>query len=96
MAIYEYRCARHGVIELIRPIGTAPESVACTSCDAEARRVFSPPMLRRADREVVAAMDRAEKTRDEPEVVKSIPSQGARRPTRKATMTPARKRLPRP
>ena len=96
MAIYEYRCDTDGVLEITRPIGTAPATIVCEACSSEARRVFSAPMLRSPAREVMAALDHAEKSRDEPEVVTSIPSAGARRPPRMATMTPARARLPRP
>jgi putative FmdB family regulatory protein len=96
MATYEYRCQQDGVFELIRPLGTAPESVSCTVCSGEARRVFSVPVLFRGSRAVMAAMDHAEKSRDEPEVVTRVPSAGARRPGRMAKMTPKLQRLPRP
>ncbi len=96
MATYEYRCDQDGVFEVTRPFGTAPETISCAVCGSEARRVFSVPVLFRGSRAVVAAMDRAEKSRDEPEVVTSVPSAGARRRTRMAPMTPALQRLPRP
>ena len=96
VAIYEYRCDRDGVFDVTRPLGTAPESVSCTKCTSEARRVFSAPMLFRGSRALFAAIDHAEKSRDEPEVVTSLPSTGARRRTPMAQMTPALQRLPRP
>jgi len=96
VATYEYRCDRDGVFEVTRPLGTAPESVTCTVCNSDARRVFSAPMLFRGSRAVVAAIDHAEKSRDEPEVVTSLPSTGVRRRTPMARMTPALQRLPRP
>jgi len=43
-----------------------------------------------------AAIERAEKSRYEPEVVTSVPSAGAVNPVRWAKMTPALARLPRP
>ena len=73
MAIYEYRCDADGAFEVMLPIGTAPPSVACPECAGEARRVFSTPMLARAPRALVAALDHEEKTRHEPDVVTSLP-----------------------
>jgi putative FmdB family regulatory protein len=96
VAVYEYRCERDGVLEVIRPMGTAPTSIACPACKVEAERVFSKPMLSSAPRPLVAAIDRAEKTRDEPDLVTSLPQRGARRRTPVLPLTPTLKRLPRP
>ncbi len=96
MAIYEYRCVVDGVFDVTRPFGTAPATVNCAACGAEARRVFSRPFLPSPKRELIAAIDHAEKSRYEPEVVTSIPSAGARRRTPMAPMTPTLQRLPRP
>ena len=96
MATYEYRCDRHGVFDVTRPLGTAPESVTCTVCTSEARRIFSAPMLFRGSRALFAAIDHAEKSRDEPEVVTSLPSTGARKRARVIPLTPTLARLPRP
>lgn len=97
MAIYEYRCDRDGVFEVTRPLGTAPESVICSACGSEARRVISIPMIRSGPRTAwTAAIDHAEKSRHEPEVVTSLPSTGARRRTPVLPLTPTLRRLPRP
>ena len=97
MAIYEYRCDQDGVFETSRPIGTAPESAACPACGSEARRIVSMPMVMCSSRSAwSAAIEHAEKSAHEPEVVTSLPSTGARRPARVAKMTPALARLPRP
>jgi putative FmdB family regulatory protein len=97
VAIYEYQCDQDGVFEVTRPLGTAPESVTCSVCGSKARRVFSIPMIRRGSRTaLVAAIDYAEKSRDEPDVVTSLPSTGARRPTPVLPLTPTLRRLPRP
>jgi len=53
-------------------------------------------MLGLADRRLVGALDRAEKSRDEPEVVTSLPPSGGRRRQRAAPPNPALSRLPRP
>ncbi len=95
MAIYEYRCDQDGVFDVTLPLGTAPQSVPCATCGSQARRVFSAPMFRSASRTVwTAAMDHADKSRYEPEVVRSLPSTGA--PGRTLSLTPTLRGLPRP
>ena len=96
MALYEYRCEQDGAFEVTRPLGTAPLSVACSVCGREARRIISLPMIRTGARSGwTAAMDRAEKSRYEPEVVTSPPAvTGARRRT--LPLTPTLRGLPRP
>jgi putative FmdB family regulatory protein len=96
MAIYEYRCERDGAFDVVRPIGTAPASVACPECEDEAVRVFSSPMVSFAPRALVAALDHEQKTRYEPEVVTSLPPTGARKRTPMMPLTPTMRRLPRP
>jgi putative FmdB family regulatory protein len=96
MAIYEYRCDQHGVFEVTRAIGTAPESIACPACEHAARRVFSKPMLSFTPPGLVAAIDHAQKTRDEPDLVTALPPADPRRRTPVLPMTPTLRRLPRP
>jgi putative FmdB family regulatory protein len=96
MAIYEYRCEADGSFEIVRPMGTAPASVACPECASESMRVFSNPMISFAPRALVAALDHEEKSRHEPEVVTSLPPAGARRRTPMMPLTPTMRRLPRP
>jgi putative FmdB family regulatory protein len=94
MATYEYRCDDDGLFEVGRALGTAPESIACPVCGKGARRVFSTPMLLSLSPAVVAAIDHAEKTRDEPDVVTSLPPRRKRTPV--LPLTPTLQRLPRP
>ncbi len=97
MAIYEYRCERDGVFDITRPLGTAPESVTCSVCGSPAWRVFSVAMVRRRTHSGwMAAMDHAEKSRYEPDVVASLPPLDARERMPALRMTPALRRLPRP
>jgi putative FmdB family regulatory protein len=97
MPTYEYRCDQHGVFEITRPLGKAPESITCLECGAEARRVFSVGMVRTGSRTaILSAMDHAEKSRHEPDVVTSVPTTGLRRRTPVLPLTPALRRLPRP
>lgn len=96
MTIYEYRCDEDGLFDVSRRLGTAPESVPCSVCGKAARRVFSAPMFRSASRMGwTAAVDRADKSRYEPEVVTSLPpATGGRRRT--IPLTPTLRGLPRP
>ena len=55
MATYEYQCDLDGVFEVTRPLGTAPESVPCSVCGSEARRVLSIPMVRSGSRRALFA-----------------------------------------
>ncbi len=99
MATYQYRCGQHGDVEITEAMGSAPASVTCPTCGAEARRVFSAPMLSfksPESRELHGAIERAEKSRDEPDVVTSLPAKGRRKRTPTAPWTPALERLPRP
>lgn len=97
MALYEYRCESDGNFDIQRPLGTAPESVACAVCGGSSRRVISAPMVLTSNRSAwSAAIAHAEKSRFEPEVVSSLPSAGPRRRITTAQMTPALRSLPRP
>lgn len=97
MATYEYRCEQDGVFDVTRPLGTAPQFAPCPVCGREACRVISMPMVRCGSRNGwTAAIERAEKSRHEPEVVTSVPSAGARRRVRTVPLTPTLARLPRP
>jgi putative FmdB family regulatory protein len=96
MAIYEYRCDRHGPIEVRLPIGTAPPSIACSQCGDEAGRVFSSPMMSFTPRSLVAALDHEEKTRHDPDVVTSLPRRPVRERTPTVPLTPTLAKLPRP
>jgi putative FmdB family regulatory protein len=95
---YEYRCDSDlETFDVSFPLGTAPESVACERCGDQARRVFSKPMIRLSPRrDLFAAIEHAEKTRTDPDVVTSLPPTGARNPTPVLPLTPNLKRLPRP
>ena len=86
----------HGVTEVSRPMGQATDLVPCPHCDEVAIRVFSAPMVSLAPRSMVAAIDRTEKTRSEPEVVTSVPRRPPGKRTPIAPQNPTLQRLPRP
>ncbi|NMI01310.1 zinc ribbon domain-containing protein [Pseudonocardia acidicola] len=96
MATYRYRCAQDGVVDVRRPIGTAPATWPCPRCAEDMPRVFTAPMLSFAPRAQINAIDRAEATAGEPSVVTALPPRPASRRTPMAPPDPALRRLPRP
>ena len=93
MATFLYRCPADGILEMNWPVGTAPRQVTCPACARDASRVYTPPLVSRGSRSAVALIDQKERTRYEPEVVTGPP---AGRPHRRAALSPAWQRLPRP
>lgn len=97
MAIYEYRCDEHGLFDLMCPLGTAPETTPCKACGAVAVRVISAPMVLGSRRSSWSALiDRAAKTRYEPDVVTSLPPAPPTPRWGQGRITPAMRNLPRP
>lgn len=97
MVMYEFRCPQHGAFELLLPMGAGSSQTQCPQCGAAAARQMSSPRVARSSRSPwFNAIERAEKSRHEPEVVSSVPASGARRRIRQAPLTPALQRLPRP
>lgn len=80
MAIYEYRCPQCGVFEIALAMGSASRSHGCVHCENEARRFFSIPHLTRSPTALHTAIERVEKSRDEPELVTQVPARKNQRP----------------
>jgi putative FmdB family regulatory protein len=74
---YEFTCEGCGPFEERRSLDEPREAAACPRCRAEARRVYSVPGVRRTDAGLSRAMDRAEKSAHEPEVVRRPVGSGA-------------------
>lgn len=70
MPSYEYRCPECGIVEKFYPMGAAPSAEACSDCGNVAKRLFSPPLLGRTPRRLASALEQADKSRDEPAVVR--------------------------
>ena len=94
MATFLYRCPADGILEMGWPVGTAPSQVSCPACAGDARRVYTPPLVSSGSRSARALMDRAERSRDEPEVVTAPPPRN--RAHRQTDVNPTWQRLPRP
>ncbi|HLU46064.1 MAG TPA: zinc ribbon domain-containing protein [Natronosporangium sp.] len=93
MAIYEYRCVQHQEFTVSFPIGEATREVPCPACGVPAARVFSAPALTRTPRRLAAAIERAGRSAEAPEVVSTIPGRRRQRPR---LAHPDHARLPRP
>lgn len=96
MAAYDFCCPEHGSFEIVARMGTAGQRVDCPRCGRGSPRVFTAPMLGLADRRVGAVVDRAERSRERPEVVTTLPTKPPSKRPRVAPPNPALKRLPRP
>ena len=96
MPLYEYHCESDGAFERMLALGSAPSLLACPTCGHPSRRVFTTAVPRTGRRSAwTAAIDHADKSRHEPEVVTSLP--GAPRAARPQTpLNPALYTLPRP
>ena len=70
MPVYDFFCRDCGPFEQHRSFAEAGEPMACPSCGRETRRVYSVPNIRRMPAALSGAMDRAEKSAHEPEVVR--------------------------
>lgn len=97
MATYRYRCDTDGPRDVVRPIGTAEDTLDCPECGAEMRRVFAAPMLAPGSSAARSLIDRTERTRERPDVVSAPPPAAGRRATAPHhPANPAWSRLPRP
>jgi hypothetical protein len=94
MTTYTYRCPRHGTVDVRCAFGAAPRVEPCPTCGEPMPRSYTPPLLGSARADLVAQIDRAERSASEPEVVRTLPR--APRPRRAPAANPALARLPRP
>jgi putative FmdB family regulatory protein len=93
MATYQYRCPGCGTFDVIRPMGRALPEEPCETCDRQARRLYTAPMLPRTSVPLARALRAQEASAHEPRVVTEIPP--ARRRSAPAT-DPRQARLPKP
>jgi len=84
--VYAFTCERCGGFDVLRPMGEAAAPVACPACGRRARRVFTPPGLRRLATPARRALEVEERSAHEPDVVSS--KTGRRLPHRHAPPPP--------
>lgn len=96
MATYVYRCPADGDFEVRAPMGRATASASCPRCAGDGNRIYTAPQLALADRRRGAVIDATERTRDEPDVVTSLPPRRSPAGSTTAPRDPVLARLPRP
>ncbi len=70
MPIYDFVCEDCGPFEQWRSFAEVGDPMACPSCGGQAKRVYSMPNTKKMPTALSGAMDRAEKSAHEPEVVR--------------------------
>jgi putative FmdB family regulatory protein len=70
MPLYEFLCPICGPFEERRPFREANALMHCPTCGSVAQRVYTAPNLQRLPPVVRAALQREEKSRHEPDVVR--------------------------
>ncbi|TFC26787.1 zinc ribbon domain-containing protein [Cryobacterium sp. TMT2-18-3] len=96
MPIYEFLCADCLSFELILPMGTAPDVVACPTCRGDARRRITAPHISRTASSAFALIDAASRSAHEPAVVDSKKPGVRTGQTPRYTSNPLHQKLPRP
>ncbi|CAA9459305.1 MAG: hypothetical protein AVDCRST_MAG37-3509 [uncultured Rubrobacteraceae bacterium] len=69
MPIYDFVCEDCGPFEQRRSAAESDAPAACPSCEGGAKRVYSMPNTSRMPTALSGAMNRAEKSAHEPEVI---------------------------
>jgi len=93
VAAYDYRCRVHGDVEERFPIGLAPATIRCPTCDADAVRVYGSAAVVSHDPLTSKMMSRQQLSGERPMVVERSP---VTPPRRASTQDPRWQRLPRP
>lgn len=97
MPTYEFRCAEHGVFDVVRPIARRDEAQRCPQCAADATRCLTAPQLRLGDARARRLLDATAATAHSPAVVTSPPARPtAGAPVARPAADPRHARLPRP
>ena len=97
VALYEYRCDQDGAVRDNPAAGHGADVDHVPGVQERGEAgLLEARCCPSAPRDLVAAIDHAEKTRDEPDVVTSLPATGARKRTPVLPLTPTLRRLPRP
>ena len=69
MPVYVFSCHGCGSFELSRPMADVGAPAYCPTCLSEARRVFTPPGLRRLATQMRRVLEKEETSACEPRVV---------------------------
>ncbi len=86
MPVYAFSCDKCGPFDVSRPMASAGEAARCPACHQQARRVFTPPGLRRLATPVRRALESEEASSAEPRVVTQ--KKGRRMPAHQSPLPP--------
>jgi putative FmdB family regulatory protein len=96
MPIYEYRCPRCDVFEVVRAMGAAQGVDACPTCGEPAVRRFTAPHLARTGTAAFRLLDATNRSASEPQVVSGSPPTAGPRSAPLYSSNPLHRKLPRP
>jgi putative FmdB family regulatory protein len=94
MPIYVYKCPECGYFEAQFSMSAVRQSVRCPDCGRAARKVVTTPHLARTPVALARQRERAEASRESPEVVPAVPAEAPRRA--RPAWNPKWASLPRP
>lgn len=95
MPLYEFKCGEGHLFEAMLPMSATTRERPCPQCNAVAKRLVSSPAFNNGNRSIVNAIESAERSAYEPEVVHSLPGANTKRPT-PVSHDPRHKALPKP
>lgn len=77
MPTYSLRCGSCGDFDLIAAMSQRPDRATCPVCGQLRARVISSPLLHTASTSLDTAVERAGRSAESPEVIRSIPASGS-------------------
>ena len=77
MPTYSFRCRGCGDFDVIAAISQRSDRATCPVCRQLRARVFSAPLLHTASKSLDTAVERAGRSAESPEVIRSIPASGS-------------------
>ena len=80
MPTYSFRCRGCGDFDVIAAMSQRPDRATCPVCSQLRARVFSSPLLHTASTSLDTAVERAGRSAESPEVIRSIPASGSTPP----------------
>ncbi len=82
MPLYEYECREHGDFELVRAMSESSAPAPCPWCQRESPRMLSAPALHKVSHATRVALDRNERSRHEPKILKRVAAANSAAPER--------------
>lgn len=76
MPTYSFRCRGCGDFDVVAAMNQRPERASCPGCGQLRARVFSTPRLHTSSTALDAAVERAGRSAESPQVARSTPASG--------------------